>query len=72
MTVVRSLGEEENFGGNAEKDCIYTLRTEGDLQVRSCLPLSPVRDFTAYQGSTSSILDWRVGSIVGAISIGSI
>jgi hypothetical protein len=31
MTVVRSLGEEENFDGNAEKDCIYTLWTEGTI-----------------------------------------
>lgn len=56
MTVVRGLEEKEDFDGNAEKDCIYMLWTECDLQVRSCLPLSPVQDFTACYGR-SNILD---------------
>lgn len=54
--------------GMAEKDYIYMLWTGCDLQVRSCLPLSPVQDFTACYGR-SSIPDWRVSPIVSVISI---
>jgi hypothetical protein len=40
MTVVRSLGEEENLDENGEKDCIYTLRTEGTTFLPAPVPCS--------------------------------